>query len=300
MEARRKGRGLQLRWARRGTFLFFLLGGLLASSSLAQPPLRPPDPAKKTERPTKERAPKKGEDPLQLPFSDFWEKEGELWGKTVRLIEALRQIDDQLLPLERKKEEVVSTLRDLRRRGLPQKEEVPHLRVLSDLMKSIQPLAAKRTQLTAELSPLLESWNLLQSQALPQLEREGGKFKRAVAEGVINRFVAGFQKGDSEAISKLLLRGAQVNGRWDQKGYERHLADLFAGSQVQEFRIPNWTLREVNPYTLRVEGRYSIKIAEKPKGSEKAPPPQTKEDNLIFEIREVSDEWLITNLMGSP
>ena len=296
MNRRCKGKDLRSGWARGGVFVFFLLGVFLVSVSLAQTPPGFPDFGNKTIGPALEQL----EDPRKIPFSDFWEKEGELWAKIVEIIEALRLIDERLLPLEKKKEEVVSALRDLRRQDISQVEQAPRLRALEEIAKSTKPLAEQRTRLTVELSTLLVSWNLLQTQAPDQFEREGAKFRRVVAAAVVGRFVKSFQRADAAAVSKLLLRGGQVNERWDQRGYKGHLTELFETNEVQEFRIPDWTLREVNPYTIQVEGRYILKIAKKSEGEEKPVPPKTEEDDLVFVIHEVSGEWLISNLTGAP
>ncbi len=296
MNRRCKGKDLRSGWARGGVFVFFLMGMFLVSVSLAQTPPGFPDFGNKIIGPALEQV----EDPRQLPFSDFWEKEGELWAKIAEIIEALRLIDERLLPLEKRKEEVVSALRDLRRQDISRVKQAPRLRALEEITKSTKPLASQRTRLTVELSSLLVRWNLLQTQASHQFEREGAKFRQVVAADVVNRFVKGFQRADATAVSKLLLRGGQVNERWDQRGYKCHLTELFKTSQVQEFRIPDWTLREVNPYTIQVEGRYFLKIAKKPTGEEKPTPPKTKEDDLVFVIHEVSGEWLISNLTGAP
>jgi len=296
MDRRCKGKDLRFGWARGGVFVFFLLGVFLVSVSLAQTPPGFPDFGNKTIGPVLEQV----EDPRQIPFSDFWEEEGELWTKIAEIIEALRLIDERLLPLEKRKEEEVSALRDLRRQDRSRLEQAPSLRALEEIAKSTKPLADRRTRLTVELSTILVSWNLLQTQAPDQFKREEAKFQRVVAAAVVSQFVKGFQRADASAVSKLILRGGQVNERWDQMGYKGHLMDLFETNQVQEFRIPDWTLREVNPYTIQVEGRYILKIAKKPEGEEKPIPPERKEDVLVFVIHEVSGEWLISNLTGAP
>jgi len=234
---------------------------------------------------------------LQMGWLEFWEQEEALYRNIETLQKETREIDDRLLPIEKQKEAILASLRKHYRMKSPHSARMGDLQRLQNLMLSIQPLVAKRAKATRELRVLLEEWAIFQEVAKRMVLKESGGSLRKVVTTTVDQFVDAFQRENAEAVSRLLFRGVQVNGRLDRQAYIRRLKNYFERVRVVSFKIENQEHREVNPFTIRVKGQYTIEEVETMKRNESEPHERKRTGDVQFTLRDVGGRWLITEMV---
>ncbi|MFQ5691495.1 MAG: hypothetical protein ACE5IM_00430 [Nitrospinota bacterium] len=233
---------------------------------------------------------------LEMGWLEFWEREEALWRRIERLIREAGEVDRRLIPLERRKAEVLGRLRRLYREKRPRSERMDDLTALGDLSRSILPLAADRARTSIEVKGLLEEWMLFQTLAAERVRRESGRAQKKVAKTVVDGFVKAFRRGDLKAVSGLLFRGVRVNDDLDRRAYLRRLEEYFRRVRVDAFEVRDRVLREMNPFTLRVEGSFTLAEVEIVEDKKARPRRRTRRGAVSFTLREIAGRWLIAKM----
>ncbi|HJM44105.1 MAG: hypothetical protein QGG90_11365 [Nitrospinota bacterium] len=233
---------------------------------------------------------------LEMGWLEFWEREQDVWERIVRLQKEDGSINERLFALEREKGKILGRLRRLYREKSPLSKRMNDLLALRNLAHSILPLAAKRAKASGEIRALLREWMLFQDLAQDLIRRESGRGQQVLAAGIIGRFLEAFQKGNTKDISRLMLRGVRVNGHLDRRAYLRHLQNYFRRVRVTSYRVKDRDFREVNPFTLRVRGKYEIEETEIVKDDRKKPRQRGRTGEVSFTLREIGGKWLISKM----
>lgn len=233
---------------------------------------------------------------MEMGWLEFWEREQDVWERIVRHRSEEESIDKRLFSLEREKGKVLDRLRRLYREKSPLSKRMNDLLVLRNLSHSILPLAAKRSKASGELRTLLQEWMLFQDLAQDLIRRESGRGQQKLAAAIIGRFVEAFLKGNTKDISRLMLRGVRVNGHFDRRAYLRHLQNYFRRVRVTSYKVKDRDFREVNPFTLRVRGKYEIEETEIVKDKGKKPRQRGRTGKVSFTLREIGGNWLISKM----
>jgi hypothetical protein len=231
-----------------------------------------------------------------MGWVEFWEQEEALWRNIEALLKESREIDDRLLPMEKQKKEILASLRKHYRKKSPHSARMGDLQGLRKLVRSIQPLAAKRAMSTRELRVLMEEWVIFQEVAKGMVQKESGGSQQGIVASIVDRFVDAFRKENAEAVSRLLFRGVQVNGRPDRSAYIRRLKNYFGRVKVVSFKVENRDHREVNPFTIRVKGQYALEEVENVKHKKSKPQKRERKGKVRLTLRDVGGRWLITEM----
>ncbi|MBI2881325.1 MAG: nuclear transport factor 2 family protein [Candidatus Tectomicrobia bacterium] len=232
----------------------------------------------------------------KMGWSEFWEREEGLWRRIEKQMKEAGEIDQRLLPLKKKKEEVLGRLRKLYWEKRPPSERMGDLLVLRDLSRSILPLAARRARASSEMKALMEEWLLFQGLAQELVAGESRGYQSEIATAVVENFIGAFKKGDVGAISALLFPGVRVNDQLDRRSYLRHLENYFQQVQVTSFEVKKRVIREVNPFTIRIQGDLAAEETEIVKDQKVKPRKKERAGPVSFTLKEVGGRWMIAEM----
>ncbi len=233
---------------------------------------------------------------MDMGWLEFWEREEAVWKRLRRLMKQGGEIEQRLVPLEKKKTELIGSLRKLYREERPPSDRMAALVRLRRLSLSILPLADKRAKISGEMKSLFDEWLLFQNLAQELIKRESGRVQADFASSVVDSYVGAFRNGNVKAIRGLLFRGIKVNGRFDRRSYMGRLEAYFKRVKVTAYEVENKDFREVNPFTVRVDGKYKMDESEIGQDTGKSPRSRTRQGNISFTLREVRGRWLIAEM----
>lgn len=229
---------------------------------------------------------------LDMGWGEFWEREEAVWKRISQLMQDSEAIKQRLIPLERKKSQLIGAIRQLRRKERSLSEQMRFLVQLRRLSSSILPLADKLANMSREIKSLYDEWLLFQSLGQALVSRMSNQGLIKFVSSVVDSYVGAFRKGKVEEMERLLFRGVKVNGRFDQRSYMRHLREYYNRFQVTAFEVDERRFLEINPFTLRVEARYKISEASKRRQGLV----RTRQGEISFTLREVGNIWLISKM----